>query len=124
MAVTGQINVRSGLHSGDLFATGAQAQTSTSSFATVTGADMDASAWRSVCYTITVATHDIDWQILGANASDYSDAAVVQASAKVTLGSNSSYSVAQAPFRFYRVQIKDDVAASHGDTVVNGLMKP
>lgn len=122
MAV-GVISVLAGLQSVDLFATGPVAQASTSSYVAVAGTDIDARAWRSVAYTIAVATHDVTWQVLGANSADYSDAVVVQAGASVVAGANSSYAIAQAPFAFYRVQIEDTVGGTHGTATVNGVAK-
>lgn len=119
-----QVNVASGSHVQDIFVTGAQAQASTNSMTTVAGADIDASAWRSVSYTITVITNSVNWQVLGANVSDYSDAVVVQASAAVAAAGVSSFSVTQAPFRFYRVQITDTVGGTHGTATLNGTAKP
>ncbi len=103
--------------------TGAIPQASTNATVVVAGAEIDATQFRSVCYTIAVATHDVDWSVFGANASDYSDEVAVLAATKVSAGANSSYSVAQAPFRYYRVKIVDDVGGTHGTATVNGIAK-
>lgn len=116
--------ITAGTRVADIGQTGAQAQASTNAFATVPGADIDARAFRSVSYTIAVTGNAVTWQVLGANAADYSDAVVVQAGASVPAGSNSSYSIQQAPFSFYRVQIQDTVGGTHGNATVNGTAKP
>lgn len=103
--------------------TGACAQTSTASTVVVTGTDLDATQFRSVSYTIIVATHDVDWSVFGANVSDYSDEVAVLTATKVDLSTSSSYSVSQAPFRYYRVKIIDDVGGTHGSVTVNGVAK-
>jgi hypothetical protein len=118
------LQVQAGNRLADLGTTGAVSQASTNAYATVTGADLDAGAFRSVSYTISVITNAVTWQVLGANSADYSDAVVVQAGASVAAGANSSYSVQQAPFRYYRVQIEDTAAGSHGTATVNGVCKP
>lgn len=103
--------------------TGAVSATSTSSTAVATGAELDATQFASVCYTIIVATHDVDWSVFGANVSDYSDEVAVLTATKVSAGANGSYTVAQAPFRFYRVKIIDDAGGSHGVCTINGVAK-
>ncbi len=105
------------------FTTGAIAQTSTASTAVATGAELDATQCRTVCYTIAAATHDVDWSVFGANAADYSDEVAVLAATKVALGTNSSYTASPAPFRFYRVKLIDDVGGTHGVATVNGIAK-
>lgn len=98
-------------------------QTSTASTVVVTGAEIDATQFRSVCYTAIVATHDVDWSVFGANASDYSDEVAVLAATKIAAGASGSYTVAQAPYRFYRVKCIDDVGGTHGTITVNGVAK-
>jgi hypothetical protein len=39
------------------------AQETTDNYAVVTGSALDASAWRSVDYTISVLTNSIKWQV-------------------------------------------------------------
>jgi len=105
------------------YVTGPVVQASTAATVVAAGAEIDATQLVSVCYTIIVATHDIDWSIFAANVNDYSDETAVLSATKVTAGSNSSYAVAQAPYRYYRVKIIDDVGGTHGTATVNGVAK-
>jgi|GEM_PF-2220920 len=116
-------NLAVGGRSVDIYATGTVTQASTATYATVTGADIDARAWRSVAYTIVVTTNAVTWQVLGANSADYSDAVVVQEGASVAAGASSTYAVAQAPYAYYRIQIQDTVSGTHGTAKIAGLAK-
>jgi hypothetical protein len=104
--------------------TGAVVQVSTNATAVVAGAEIDATQLRTVCYTIAVATHDVDWSVFAANASDYSDEVAVLNATKVSAGGNGSYTASPAPYRYYRVKIIDDVGGTHGQATVNGIAKP
>jgi hypothetical protein len=116
-------SVQVGNRTVDILDTGIVSQASTASFVTVAGADVDARPWRTVAYTISVATNAVTWQVLGANSSDYSDAVVVQSGASVAAGANSSYAPATPPYAFYRVQIQDTAGGSHGVVTIRGLAK-
>lgn len=94
---------------------------STNSFVAL--APVDARAWQSLSYTIKVATQSVDWEVFGANASDYSDEVSVQAAAAVVAAGKSSYSTAQAVWGFYRVKIKSTVNDVHGTATVVGIAK-
>ena len=98
-------------------------QASTSSTAVVAGTEMDATQFGILSYTAVVATHDVDWSVFGANKSDYSDEVAVLSATKISAGGNSSYSTANAPYRYYRVKVIDDVGGTHGTITVNGLAK-
>jgi len=111
------------------FATDAQAQAvnpaaqaSVVAYADVAGSELDTLYFKSVSYTLINATQTITYQILGANRADYADAVVVQ-TADILAAGISSYAVAQAPYRYYKVQIKDKVGGTHGTTGVYGLAK-
>jgi hypothetical protein len=99
------------------------AYTSTASLAAISGTEIDASSWRSVSYTVVCATNAIKWAVYGANASDYSDEVAVLSAATVSAGASSSYSVAQAPFRYYRVKGQDDSGGVHGSITIRGVAK-
>ena len=111
------------------FATDAQAsevapaaQASVVAYADVVGSEIDTLYFASLSYTLVNATQTITYQILGANAADYSDAVVIQ-SADILAAGVATYAVAQAPYRYYKVQIKDKVGGVHGTTTVYGLAK-
>ena len=86
-------------------------------------AEIDVGPWKSLAYTIAVATNSIDWTVFGANASDYSDEQVVQAEAAVGAAATGTYAVAQAPYRYYRVKIKSTTPDSHGTATIRGIAK-
>ncbi len=94
---------------------------STDSFVAL--APIDAGPWLSLAYTISVATNDLDWEVFGANAADYSDEVSVQAEAQVNAGASASYAVQVAPYRYYRVKIKAAVGGSQGTATVVGIAK-
>lgn len=116
-------SVHAGSRSGQVETVAPDAQASTASTAVVTGSDMDARPWRSLAYTIVVATNAIRWSVFGANASDFSDEVAVLAATTVAAGANSSYSTTQAVFGFYRVKLIDDSGGVHGTATVRGIMK-
>lgn len=99
------------------------AQASTNVDTVVVGSEIDARPWKSVSYTISVATNAVTWTVFGANASDYSDEAPVQGATSVSAGSNGSYAVGQAPYSYYRVKIKSTTADTHGTATVRGIAK-
>jgi hypothetical protein len=86
-------------------------------------AEIDTGHWKSLAYTIAVATNSVDWTVFGANADDYSDEQVVQAEASVAAAATGTYAVAQAPYRYYRVKIKSTVPGDHGTATVRGIAK-
>lgn len=86
-------------------------------------APIDARPWRSIAYTIAVITNDLKWTVYGANASDYSDEQEVQAEAVVAAAATGTYTVAQAPYAYYRAKIKANVGGSQGTATVRGIAK-
>lgn len=112
------------------FATDAQAltvnptaQASAAAYADVAGSTLDTLYFKSVSYTLINADQTITYQILAGNRSDFVDAVVVQAPADILAAGTATYAVAQAPYRYYKVQIKDKVGGTHGNTGVYGLAK-
>ena len=99
------------------------AQASTSSDEVVSGSEIDARMWKSISYTIKVATNAVTWTVFGANTLDYSDEVVVQDAASVAASASGSYAAIQAPYAYYRVKIRDTVGGSHGTATVVGLAK-
>ncbi len=97
----------------------------TDTYARVTFADLDTQFKKSVSFTIenTDGANSLDWRVIGANASDYSDAAIVQAEATVASGAFDSFAVTQAPYRYYGVEIKATAGGSQGDGLVRGYAK-
>ena len=102
---------------------GPLSQASTNATAVVVGSGLDARNHATVCYTIAVATHDVDWSVFGANASDYSDEVAVLVATKVVAAAHSSYTAAPAPYSYYRVKIIDDAGGTHGTATVSGIVK-
>ncbi len=99
------------------------AQASVDAETLLTGSEIDARMWRSVCYTIAVITNGVKWAIYGANASDYSDEVAIQALTNVAAAAASSYSVAQAPYAYYRVKIASNVGGAVGTATLRGIAK-
>jgi hypothetical protein len=99
-------------------------QTSSNTDSLVTGSTIDAAAYRSVAYTVKVATNNVDWTVYGANQADLSDKIAVQAKAPVAAGAAGSYAVAQAPYRYYCVYIDSSVDGNHGAVTLAGIAKP
>jgi hypothetical protein len=99
------------------------AATSGTATAVVSGSEMDMTGWRSLAYTISVITHDVDWSVFGANDSSYSDEVAVQSAATVAAATSSSYVIAQAPYAYYRVKIIDSSPSTHGVATVRGIAK-
>lgn len=87
------------------------------------GSGIDARSWRSVAYTIAVATQTVNWKVYGANASDYSDEVEVKAEAAVAAAAVDSYAVAQAPYSYYRVKIQSAAPGVVGTATVRGIAK-
>jgi hypothetical protein len=98
-------------------------QTSTSSTVVVAGSEMDVTQFPVLSYTAVVASHDIDWSVFGANTADYSDEVAVLTATKIATGATSSYSTTNAPYRFYRVKVIDDVGGVHGTLLISGVAK-
>jgi hypothetical protein len=99
------------------------AQASTNAYADVAGSTLDTQLFGSVSYTLVNAAQTITWKVLGANASDFSDAVIVQAAADVLAAASANYSAAPAVWRYYKVQIIDKVGGTHGTVTVRGIAK-
>ena len=93
-------------------------------FVDVAGSTIDALYFQSVSFTVVnTGAQTIKWKVLGANASDFSDVVEVQGSATIVAGASGSYSTAAAVWRYYKVQVADNVAASHGAATLRGVAK-
>lgn len=99
------------------------AQASVNADTLLAGSAIDMRPWRSLAYTILVATNDVDWTVYGANQADYSDEVAVQAEATVVAGAAATYAVAQAPYAYYRVKIHSHVAGVHGTATLAAIAK-
>lgn len=98
-------------------------QASTNSEVLLAGSEIDARMWRSIAYTIAVVTAGVKWAVYGANASDYSDEQAVQALTNVAAGATGAYTVAQAPYAYYRVKIQSNVVDTPGTATLRGIAK-
>lgn len=107
----------------EILAVAPDAQASTNDPAVLDGSEIDARAWRSVAYTVLVATNTITWWVYGANASDYSDEVIVDGPSDVTAGAADSYAIAQAPYGYYRVKIESKVDDTHGAVTCRCIAK-
>lgn len=98
-------------------------QATTASFVDVVGSKIDAAAYNSIGYTIANGdgANGLSWQVLG--SIDDVTYVIVNASANVAFGASDKYTVSPAPYRFYKVQVKDQVAASHATGKVSVIGK-
>lgn len=103
----------------DRFSAVSASQASTTSATAIASSVIDAGNYSGVSYTIKVATNSVDWEVFGANTSDFSDEVSVQASATVAAGAHSSFSD-DAVWRYYRVKIVDTASGTHGTATVAG----
>jgi len=99
-------------------------QATTDDFTDVTGSTLDTLNNLTASYTIiNDGAATICWQVLGANAANFSDVVTVQASADILAAANSSYSTQAAVWRYYKVQVKSKVGSTPGAALVRGLTK-
>ena len=98
------------------------AQDSTDSYVAVTGSELDARAWRSVAYTMDVITNGVKWQVFADNASAFGSEVIVQAEALVAADAQGTFTLANAPYSYYRIKIKSAVAQTPGSVSVYALM--
>lgn len=100
-------------------------QTSTNTFAAVTGSVLDTYFKLSVAYTIknVHGANSIDVRVVGANVSDFSDAVVVNGPTTLAAAAITSYTVSIAPYRYYRVEEKATVNDTQGTARVRGIAK-
>lgn len=100
------------------------AQASTNAYAAVTDSELDVTWQKSVAYTIENSGADtIDWRVVAGNASDFSDAIIVQVEAAVVAAAFDDYSVVTAVWKHYRVEVKSTVADTPGGATVLGVGK-
>ena len=79
---------------------------------------------RSVSFTILENNvNTIKWQVLASNDASFAVAVEAQAEAVVAKAGSSSYAIAQAPYRYYKVQVKASVGSSQGNVTVVGIAK-
>jgi len=100
-------------------------QATAAAWADVPGSLLDALHFGSVSYTIlnTDGANSLDWQVVASNDAAFAVAEVVDGPAAVLSGAADTYAVAQAPYRYYIVQIQDTVPATHASATVVGLAK-
>lgn len=97
-------------------------QTSTNDPVVVSGSEIDMRIWRSLSYTMSVATNDIIFYVFGANLEDYSDEIQVDTDTISAAGVD-SYFTSTPVYAFYRVKIESAVDDNHGAVTLNGLGK-
>jgi len=98
------------------------ATTTASDMAVLDGSELDTRAWRSIDYTLSVFTHSADWQTFGDNASNFGAEVAVSASATVASAATGSYTIANAPYQYYRIKVRSTVAGSPADVSLYGLL--
>jgi len=87
------------------------AQASTDDYADC-GAALDATHTASVSYTILNkhATRVLHWKVLADNDAAFTAPVTIQAEADIAGAASATYAVAQAPYRYYKVQIQSQDA--------------
>lgn len=99
-------------------------QASTASFADVVGSLIDTLNAANISFTIlNNGANTIKWQVLADNDPAFGAAVTVKASATIAASATDTYTAAPAPYRYYKVQIADNVAASHGQSHLFGIAK-
>lgn len=100
-------------------------QTTTNSYADVTGSKIDSLTKGKVCYTIknAHAANSIDWKVLA--SIDDTTYVEVEAEAAVAGTATSSWeaSATEVSYRYFKVQVKSTVAETHGTAQVRGYAK-
>lgn len=99
------------------------AQATADAYADVVGSKIDTVDKDSVAITTlnSDAANSLDWKVLG--SIDDVSYVEVQAEATLAFGALGSYSVAQAPFRYYKVQVKSTVPATPSEATVSAIAK-
>lgn len=98
-------------------------QTSTASFADHVGSKIDAGLRTTVAMVIknTGGANGLSWQVLGSiDDVTYVEA---QASANVAFGASGTFTTNPALYRYYKIQIKDQVGASHTTATASVIAK-
>lgn len=100
-------------------------QTSTSSFVDFAGSTLDSLSNTTLSYTLLNkdGANGLSWQVLAANAADFSDSVVAQASSNIAAAAVGTYTTNPALYRYYKVQVKDQVAASHAASQLRGIAR-
>lgn len=100
-------------------------QATENAWAAVAGSVMDALHYASVSFTIlnSHGAHGLNWRVMASNDAAFAVTVEVQASALVAASASDDYAVAQAPYRYYRIDVQTAVAGDHADAVVVGLAK-
>lgn len=101
----------------------AGAQTTTNSYADLSGSKIDTTNATSVSFVVknTGGSNGAYWKIVGSNDdSSYVD---VNSEATLAAGVSASYATAQAVYRYYKVQIKAQVGGSQTTVSAVALAK-
>ncbi len=100
-------------------------QVTTSAFVDVAGSTIDSIGNTVVSYTLLNqdVANGISWQVLASNDPTFAASVTVQASANVAAGAVGTFTTNPALYRYYKVQIKDQVAASHAAAQVRGIAR-
>jgi len=100
-------------------------QATAAAFADVAGSLLDTLHFGSVSYSIlnTHGANSLDWQVLASNDAAFAAAVIVDGPGAVAAGVADTYAVAQAPYRYYIVQVQDTAAGDHAAATVVGVAK-
>ena len=99
-------------------------QASVAAYADVVGSTLDSLRAANVSYTIlNNGANSITYQVLADNDPAFGNAQVVAGPTAVGAAASSAYTAAPAPYRYYKVQIKDTVGGNHGQSHLFGVAK-
>ena len=102
------------------------AQTTTNSYVDLSGSKIDTGdkgiGSLAIVLKNTHAANDINWKILG-SIDDTTYVEIVAEETVQEVSTGTAYSVATAPYRYYKVQVKTTSAGNHGTAVVHVIAK-
>lgn len=100
-------------------------QETVDAWAVVAGSELDTLHYGSLSYTIlnSDAANGLNWRVVASNDVAFAVEVEVQASALVAAAGTDEYAVAQAPYRYYAVEVQSAVPGDHAEAVVAGLAK-
>lgn len=100
-------------------------QTTTNAFADVAGSTIDSLNNVVVSYTLLNldGANGISWQVLASNDAGFAASVTVQSSANIAAGAVGTFTTNPALYRYYKVQVKDQVNGSHAAAQVRGIAR-
>jgi hypothetical protein len=99
-------------------------QASTNDNTLVASSILNASRALAISFTIeNSGDESIDWEVVAGNASDLSDASVIQASATIASTAHGTYGITVPPYAFYGVNIVSSAPDTPGEGTISAIAK-